>query len=388
MANEETANPLEMSDDDFMKTDPPEVEVDTEESDDDNTDADDIGDTDEGDDTDEDGDNDEGTDESDGDEEEDDGTDDEDDTTDPNADDSGADSDEGTEDKIKPTPGTLSDEEYLNVGKQVMAEFKANGTNIKMKSAEDVIQLMQMGANYHKKMSGLKPSLKTLKLLENNGLLDPEKLNYLIDLSQNKPEAITKLLKDSKMDPMEMDLESETTYTPSQRTVSDTETVIDSVLDSIKDSEYYDRTLTVLGDDWDEASRVSIAEQPEIIRTVNAHMETGIFNQVMDAVAYERRLGKLAGISDLDAYQRVGSYMHENKMFTVDGQPQTPKRQDAQAPASQDKGTKDSQQAQRQSRKKAASSSRQRQSAPAKEGKYNPLAMSDEEFSKLNNLSL
>jgi hypothetical protein len=395
MANPEL-NPLELSDEDFIDVDPSTFDDDLEELDDDPTDGE-TDDSDSTDDTDDDdadaNDSDDGTD---GDDEPDDADEPDEgetdtDKTDSDPTDSADTTDNVDADKpdVKPTVGTMTDADYLAVGKQVMSEFKANGTKIKMKSADDIIQLMQMGANYHKKMSGLKPSLKTLKLLENNGLLEPDKLNFLIDLSQNKPEAITKLLKDSNLDPMEMDLDSETTYTPSKRTVSDIETVIDTVLDSIKDSEYYDRTLTVLGDDWDEASRVSISEQPELIRTVNAHMEAGIFDQVMDAVTYERRLGKLAGISDLEAYQRVGTYMHENKLFSVNGQAQsTDQQQGTQNSSNPNHNAQDDQQAQRQSRKKAASPSRQRKSSPTKSGDYNPLAMSDEEFAKVNNFSL
>ena len=42
----------------------------------------------------------------------------------------------------------LSDSQYAAIGKQIMGEFKANGATLKMKSAEDAIRLMQMGANY------------------------------------------------------------------------------------------------------------------------------------------------------------------------------------------------------------------------------------------------
>jgi len=209
----------------------------------------------------------------------------------------------------------LTAEQYAEVGRRIMGEFKANGTMMKVKSVEDALQLMQMGANYHKKMTGLKPSLKTLKLLENNDLLDLEKLNYLIDLSQKKPEAIKKLLKDSNLDPLQIDLEEENNYVPAKRTVSDTEMALEEVLNNISDSPSYDKTLTVLSEKWDDASRRAVADNPQIIGVINAHMDSGIFDQVANAVAYERSLGKLVGVSELDAYQRIGAYMHENNMF-------------------------------------------------------------------------
>jgi hypothetical protein len=281
----------------------------------------------------------------------------------------------------------LNDAQYAEIGKQVMAEFKANGTTLKAKSADDAIQLMQMGANYHKKMSGLKPSLKTLKLLENHGLLDSVKLNYLIDLSLKKPEAITQLLKDSKIDPMNVDLQGENTYVPSNRTVNDTEILLDEILDTISTSPEYNRTLTVIGTDWDADSRTVIAKSPEMIQTINKHMENGIYDQVANAVAYERSLGKLVGISDFEAYQRVGTYMHENNLFKSAAGKSTPAGQQ-DLPAKTVPTVDADAEAERARRKAAASPSRTKPAGDGDKAKYDPLTMSDEEFIKLNKLSI
>lgn len=287
----------------------------------------------------------------------------------------------------KQAADVLTEEQYAAVGRQIMAEFKANGTTMKVKSVDDALQLMQMGANYHKKMVGLKPSLKTLKLLENHDLLDPEKLNYLIDLSQKKPEAIKKLLKDSDIDPLSIDMEEQDNYVPQQRTVNDKELLLDEVLNNISSSPYYDRTLDVIGNKWDEPSRRAVADDPELIAVINSHMENGIFDQVANAVAYERSLGKLVGVSELVAYQRIGAHMHENNLFKrATGEP-TQVPQSDKVPASQDT-SKQQEEQERRDRKKAASPSRQTPGTGKADSNYNPLAMSDEDFAKLNKLNL
>lgn len=285
--------------------------------------------------------------------------------------------------------GELTTEQYAEVGRRVMAEFKANGTMMKVKSAEDALQLMQMGANYHKKMVGLKPSLKTLKLLENNGLLDPEKLNYLIDLSQKKPEAIKQLLKDSELDPLSLDLDDQTeTYVPSNRTVNDKELLLDEILNSISESPSYERTLNVISRQWDDTSRKAIADDPELIAVINSHMDKGIFDQVASAVAYERSLGKLVGVSELEAYKRVGSYMHENNLFNIaTGAPPVPSATATPSTTAQ-ANAQQQEEKQRRERKRAASPSRQGTPPSSKDTDYNPLAMSDEEFAKLYKLSI
>ena len=50
--------------------------------------------------------------------------------------------------------------------------IKANGKEIKVNTPEEAIQLMQMGANYNKKMAAINEKLPLLKALENHNLLD------------------------------------------------------------------------------------------------------------------------------------------------------------------------------------------------------------------------
>lgn len=385
----------QMSDEEFLKMDPSVFEdpVETPDIDDsedtkDTSDDDDAGDADDTDDTEDDENADKASEENDSDDPDETNTDvvDTDDAGDSESDSEDtkdvADKDDTAD---KDTPTDTADAEYLAIGKLVMAEFKANGTTIKVKSGEDAIQLMQMGANYHKKMAGLKPSLKTLKLLENHGLLDETKLNYLIDLSLKKPEAITQLLKDSNIDPMDIDLKGDEDYVPNRRTVNDTELVLDEVLESISQTPSYNKTLTVLGDEWDATSRDTIAKNPEFIRTINTHMENGIYDQVANAVAYERSLGKLTGVSDFDAYHQMGSHMNENKLFQGMSEPGPQNQQKV------DKSLKvpetPEQTKQRKERKHAASPTR-RKKTPTGDKKYNPLEMSDEDFTKINKLHL
>ena len=238
---------------------------------------------------------------------------------------------------------------------------------------------------------GLKPSLKTLKLLENNGLLDAEKINYLIDLSQKKPEAIKQLLKDSNLDPLSLDLEEESKYVPSNRSISDKEMVLDEVLNSISDSPTYERTLNVISDQWDDASRKLIADDPHMIAIINSHMQNGVFDQVANAVAYERSLGKFVGVSEFEAYQRVGAYMHENKLFKSAAVAPAVARKADPPPTPQDatlRQQQEAEEAERRKRKQAASPSRQGTGVAKKDDNYNPLALSDEEFAKLNKLNL
>ena len=80
------------------------------------------------------------------------------------------------------TPET-TEFDYESAYKKVSEPFKANGIDMQVKDPQDIVRLMQMGANYQKKMAQLKPNLKLIKMLEKNELLDEVKLHNLIDLS-------------------------------------------------------------------------------------------------------------------------------------------------------------------------------------------------------------
>lgn len=201
------------------------------------------------------------------------------------------------------------DVDYEKVYEEIFGKpFKANGREMQVRTTEEVIQLMQMGANYNKKMAAIKQQLPYLKMLEKNNLLDENELSFLIDLKEKKPEAIAKLLQDSDIDLYNFDAEQLSNgYAPTNRSVSPKEIEVEEVLASIADSPQYTRTVTTLGTQWDEISRNKLVDQPQLIKVINEHMETGLFDTIQKEVDRLKVLGKLNGISDLDAYDQVGA---------------------------------------------------------------------------------
>jgi len=202
--------------------------------------------------------------------------------------------------------------DYESAYKKVSEPFKANGVDMQIKDPEDIIRLMQMGANYQKKMTQLKPNLKIIKMLEKNELLDEAKLHNLIDLSKKDPKAIAKLIQESDIDPLDIDKDVPTDYQPTNYSVTDKEYHLDQVLDEIKDTETFSRTINVLTKDWDTKSKESITDYPEIISVINTHMGNGVFDLVNAVLQQEKSLGRLTGISDLEAYKEIAEYMYKN----------------------------------------------------------------------------
>jgi len=322
--------------------------------------------------------------------------------------------DQGTEQEAKPEPDTQTDEEEPVSGKEpevpadkpeepkdkpasdepvqpvdhkaivdkLFAPFKANGKEMVVDNVDDAVALMQMGANYNKKMAALKPNLKLLKLLENNNLLSEEKIGFLIDLDKKNPAAISKLLKDSGIDPLDVDVDKAKEYAPNTYTVDEREIELDTVLEEIQDTPSYSKTVSVVSNKWDAASKQVVANNPQLLKVINDHMASGVYDLINSEIERERMFGRLNGLSDIDAYHKVGDSIQARNGFAhlfkqqapVDPVPvkePVPAAEKAPEPDLRDK-------------KRAASSPRP--AAPvAKQPEFNPLALSDEEFSKLVN---
>ena len=272
--------------------------------------------------------------------------------------------------------------DYKSAYEKLTAPFKANGRDITVKSVDDAIALMQMGANYNKKMAALKPNLKLMKMLENNGLLNEERIGFLIDLEKKNPEAISKLVKDSGLDPLDLDPGKASDYKPKTYTVDDREMELDAVLDEIQGTPTYNQTLQIVSNTWDGPSKQIIANQPQLLKLINTHVQTGVYDLISKEMESERVFGRLNGLSDLEAYRQVGDSIQArggfNHLVSNQGQ-QTPNKPVIVQPKPK---TVDDDKLRE---KKRAASPSKPAVAPGIKADYNPLALSDDAFSKLVN---
>ena len=258
--------------------------------------------------------------------------------------------------------------------------IKANGRDITLDSVDDAIQLIQMGANYNKKMAALKPNLALMKMLENNGLLNEEKISFLIDLSKKDQGAINKLVKDSGIDPLDLNADKAGEYKPGSHKVDQRELDLDAVLDEIQTTPSYNKTISVVGEKWDAASKQAIANDPQILRVINDHVQRGVYDVIADEIERERLFGRLQGMSDLEAYRKVGDAIQARGGFNHLGRQGQSKPEASKVV--QPKSGKDSEKLKE--KRRAAGASKPAATSSAAPQDFNPLAMSDAEFAKFN----
>ena len=284
---------------------------------------------------------------------------------------------DAVDDKLKdqntdkePTKVDNQEVDYKSIYEQVFKPFKANGKEITPKSVEDIISLMQMGANYTKKMQLMAPMKKVVQSLD-NAKIDEQELNFLIDVSKGDKEAIKQLLIKHKIDPLEIDLDGDNTYSPRNNIASDEDVEFNDTLMDIHDS--LPKIQEILNKTWDDNSKKAILKDPRLMRALHEEVQMGRFDEVQKRLEAEKTFGRYRDVSDVNAYIDLVSKMEQERMKTKT-QPETPTRTEST------KKIPDKSKAAPTKGKTSKSSS----SLTAKD----LLSMSDDEFNKLSERDL
>ena len=288
---------------------------------------------------------------------------------------------------------TVDESVYKHVYDRLFNQpIKANGKNLKLDNVDDVIRLVQMGANYNLKMAGIKEQIPFLKMLERNNLLDESKLSYLIDLHEGKQGAIARLLKEHNIDLYDFDTDTEKAYIPQNRAVSMQEIQIEDAIKEISTSDKFLDTMKVIQEVWDEPSRDVIREDPEKIKILNEHIESGIYAAVQTEIERMQLLGNIPdNIPAIQVYETVGQIMYEKGLLNgLTPESSVPSRQeDASTNGMNQVNQEKRQQEEALKRKRRAATATTAKSTVSKPTKaISPLSLSDEEFAKLGDPSL
>ena len=144
-------------------------------------------------------------------------------------------------------------------------------------------------------------------MLQNNNLVDEDRLSFLIDIDQKNPEAIRKLLKDAEIDPLEIDVEGDNDYFAGSHAVSDEEVAFRSAIEDLSGDLEGKNTVSAVNRDMDEVSKQVIWKQPEILTAIHEHRQSGVYDTIKAEMDRQITLGKLpANTPFLEAYKQVG----------------------------------------------------------------------------------
>lgn len=289
--------------------------------------------------------------------------------------------------KTPETPVVVVEPDYKALYNQLITPIKANGKTIEVKSVDDAIRLMQMGAGFGRKMQDIQPHLKTLKFMEQNGLLnaDQSDLKFLVDLKNKNPDAIKKLIKDAGIDPIDINNEEPVNYKTNIPDVTDQQVAFSSALEDLVHQEGGAESINLFTNTWDAQSHTALMNDPSLLGAIHEQRQAGIYDRIVGEMDHQKALGKIPYTTPfLAAYKQVGDALAStngfadlteayNKKVTPTNQVISPQVIETKVAAIKSSVSNNAQ-------AKAAATTRTtpRKVAPM----VNPLAMSDEEFAK------
>ena len=290
-------------------------------------------------------------------------------------------------------PGDKKAEDTVAVQKAAMdfytkvtASFKADGKDLQIRSPEDAVRLMQMGVNYSRRMQEMKPLRAQHEMLKSVGLDDPAKLNHMIEVMQGKPDAIQKLLKDRKIDPIDIDTTKEVAYKPANHAIDPKTLAFREAIETTLTQEGGADLIKDINSSWDDQSKEALRDQPAIFQNLLDQKKSGVYVRIKKELDYQRTMGFLTDVPFVQAYHQVGDAMQKAGVF---GPNLTPKPKQTQVQSNGgmapiDTGTRKAAQP---APAPNLSSTQQPRAVPSKDGSQTSQpdywAMSDEDFLKL-----
>lgn len=218
---------------------------------------------------------------------------------------------ESTEEEPKPA-NKQKDSSDVTL-EDLLEPIKANGGTIQVRSPADAKRLIQMGANYSQKMAQLKPHLRTVKMLEQQGLLeDADRLNLMVEAFNGNKQAISKLFAETDLDPLDVDLDAAKDYKSSDYQVSEQEYELHSTIQELAQQPQFGRVRDLITG-WDKASQETLSAQPQMLEglsTIAGNEEA--FTAIMDKVQTLRFYGEVpAHIPDVEVFGQVAKQYYE-----------------------------------------------------------------------------
>lgn len=256
--------------------------------------------------------------------------------------------------------------DYKESYTHLMQPLKVSGKEVQVKSIDDARSLISMGIDYSRKMRDIKPLRAIGETLSeaglyNDGEIDEAALMRLVDIQNGDRDALASLMREKSIDVLDIETD-DVEYTPQTQMVSQDAIEIQEVQTKLEDLGTLNDVISAVSD-LDDTSKAFFNSNPGNLLKLSEDIDTGVYDEVMGTIEYERSLGRLNGISDIDAYVAIAR--QKSPELSVE-QPVVTEAPSHSSPS-------------RAKRKAAGISNR----APVKkktEKKYDYLNMSDEEF--------
>lgn len=183
------------------------------------------------------------------------------------------------------------------------AEFKANGKMVKgFTDPAKIIRAQQMLYGFEEKMSGFKQYRPFVGSLKKTGMIDnPEKFNMMMDIMSGDKEALKAFIKSSNIDPI-IDLDLDTVNYNGKNYIDSKQSLdIEDTLEIAKNLGIEDKFRETVGKRWDDESFKEFTSTPEVREDLLEHMTNRINpNDKTSPIIYDAVQDKIAEMKLLD----------------------------------------------------------------------------------------
>jgi len=190
--------------------------------------------------------------------------------------------------------------------------FKANNQEFTFTEEEILDQfetVFGQAMNYTQKMQKIAPYRKMISALEQEGITH-DTLNMAIDALKGDKGAIKKLLEIAKVDAFDLtsEDEKETPYIPGDYGKNEVQLDIEEITGKIQNDEEFKITTDVIDNQWDDASRTTIANNPNMITGLHNDIKSGVYDKVAPA-AMKMKVLDGNSKSDIEYYLLAGEQL-------------------------------------------------------------------------------
>ena len=195
----------------------------------------------------------------------------------------------------------------------VFQPLRADGKEYPIENIQELYTLASKGINADRKWQESAEGRRIQSTLKKNKLTQQD-INLLVDLKSGNKDAILSLLKNAEIDPLDIDTDAlDGDYRPKEHGTNDFEMKLDDVVSKIKTKPRYDESVSVIMDDWDEQSKQTFYDNPQILELLNIDMQTNpqtgfsMYDKVAPLAVKMKSLEQGVVKSDLEYYQMAGA---------------------------------------------------------------------------------
>ena len=171
---------------------------------------------------------------------------------------------------------------------------------VEVDSVDELKTIASKALKDKNKYDKYKDELAILEGIKEQGLSDKD-LYLLVEARKGNKQAIAKLLKETNIDPYDLDLEDESIdeYKPKEYKVDPKIMEVKSIIDDAKKDEHVFKTFDyILNKEFGEKDRATAFEDPELLGFIKDTVRDGIFDKI--APNYTKR--KIMGENPISAY--------------------------------------------------------------------------------------